>query len=67
MFNNAVTCTIKAHRDVGSVHHIVAVCVPGNVALSTFQFSYRVKDNDSIVRIYPGIEELDVTYRRCPN
>jgi hypothetical protein len=67
IFNNAVTCTIKAHKDVGSVHHIVAVCAPGNVALSTFQFSYRVKDNNSIVRIYPGIEELDVTYSRCPN
>jgi hypothetical protein len=67
LFNAAVTCTIKARKDAGVIHHIVATCAPGNVALSTFQFSYRVKDDNNIVRIYPGIEELDVTYSRCPN
>jgi hypothetical protein len=65
IFNNAATCTIKAQKEAGSVHQIVAVCAPGNVALSTFQFSYRVNDDNSIVRIFPGIEELDVTYHRC--
>ena len=59
------TCTIKTRKDAGQVHHIVATCAPGNVALSTFQFSYRVKDENNIVRIFPGIEELDVAYGRC--
>jgi hypothetical protein len=66
IFNNAVTCTIKARKDTGAIHNIVASCAPGNVALSTFQFSYRVKNENSIIRIYPGIEALDVTYGRCP-
>jgi hypothetical protein len=66
LFNNAVTCTIKARKDTGAIHNIVASCAPGNVALSTFQFSYRVKNENSIIRIYPGIEALDVTYGRCP-
>jgi hypothetical protein len=66
IFNDSVTCTVKAQKDVGALHHIVAVCAPGNVALSTFQFSYRVKNDNSIIRIYPGVEELDVTYGRCP-
>ena len=61
----AGTCTIKTRKDVGPVHHIVAICAPGNVALSTFQFSYQVKDNNNIVRIFPGIEELNVAYGRC--
>jgi len=61
----AGTCTIKSRKDVGPVHHLVANCAPGNVALSTFQFSYRVKDNNNIIRIFPGIEELDVAYSRC--
>lgn len=65
IFSANVTCTIKTRKDAGAVHHIVAVCAPGNVALSTFQLSYRVKDNNSIVRIYPGVEELDETYGRC--
>jgi hypothetical protein len=67
LFNTAVTCTIKARKDAGAIHHIVAACAPGNVALSTFEFSYRVKDDNNIVRIYSGIEELNVTYSRCPN
>lgn len=63
---NSATCTIKARKVVGSVTHLVASCAAGNVALSTFQFSYRVKDENTISRIFPGIKELDVTYGRCP-
>jgi hypothetical protein len=61
----AGTCTIKSRKDAGSVHHLVARCAAGNVALSTFQFSYRVKDNNNIIRIFPGLEELNVAYGRC--
>jgi hypothetical protein len=61
----AGTCTIKSRKVVGPVHHLVATCAAGNVALSTFQFSYQVKDNNNIVRIFPGIEELNVGYGRC--
>ena len=68
--NNSVvgknaTCTIKAKKIVGPVTHIVAVCAAGNVALSTFQFSYTIKDDNNIIRIFPGIEELNTTYARC--
>jgi hypothetical protein len=65
IFSAAGTCTIKTRKDAGPVHHLVATCAPGNVALSTFQFSYRIKDNSSIIRIFPGIEELNVAYGRC--
>lgn len=59
------SCTIKAHKEIGQIHHIVAICAAGNVALSTFQFSYEIKDNNKIVRLFPGIEELNVDYSRC--
>ena len=59
------TCTIKARKSVGLTTHLVAMCAAENVAFSTFQFSYRVKSDDSIVRVFPGIEELDVEYYRC--
>ena len=62
---NSGTCTIKARKVDGPVTHLVATCAAGNVALSTFQFSYRVKDENTIVRIFPGLAELDVTYNRC--
>lgn len=65
IIGNAATCKIKTRKVDGPITHLVATCAAGNVALSTFQFSYRVKDENTIVRIFPGIKELDVTYGRC--
>ena len=62
--NNA-TCKILSHKVAGPVSHLVAQCASENVAFSTFQFSYRVNDDNSITRIYPGVEELNVNYARC--
>jgi len=62
--NNA-TCAIKSRKEAGPVTHLVAECAAENVAFSTFQFSYRVNDDNNIVRIFPGIEELNVSYARC--
>jgi hypothetical protein len=62
--NNA-KCKITSRKSAGPVTHLVAECAAENVAFSTFQFSYRVKDDNNIVRIFPGIEELNVNYGRC--
>lgn len=62
--NNAA-CKIVSQKVAGPVTHLVAQCAAENVAFSTFQFSYRVKDDNNIVRIFPGIEELNVNYGRC--
>jgi len=62
--NNA-TCAIKSRKEAGPVTHLVAECAAENIAFSTFQFSYRVNDDNNIVRIFPGIEELNVAYGRC--
>jgi len=61
----AGTCTIKVRKSVGPVTHLIAVCAPGSVALSTFQFSYKVTDENTIVRVFPGVTALDTIYRRC--
>ena len=58
-------CTIKTRKTIGSVTHVIANCST-DVALQTVQFSFRVKDDNHIVRIYPGLEELDIAYGRCP-
>lgn len=59
------TCMIKSRKVAGPVTHLVAECAAENVAFSTFQFSYRVDDENNIVRIFPGIDELNVAYGRC--
>ena len=62
--NNA-TCKIVSQKVAGPVSHLVAQCAAENVAFSSFQFSYRVNDENSITRIFPGVEELNVAYSRC--
>ncbi len=62
--NNA-TCKIVSRKVAGPLTHLVAQCAAENVAFSTFQFSYRVDGDDKIVRIFPGVEELNVDYSRC--
>ena len=62
--NNA-TCKIVSQKVAGPVTHLVAQCAAENIAFSTFQFSYRVTDENNIVRIFPGVEELNVSYSRC--
>ena len=59
------TCKIKTRKTIGSVTHVIASCST-DVALQTVQFSFRVKDDNHIIRIYPGLEELDIAYGRCP-
>lgn len=34
--------------------------------LDTIQFSLRLLDDNHIVRLFPGIPELEFTYERCP-
>jgi hypothetical protein len=64
--NNAA-CKIVSRKVAGPVTHLVAQCAAENVAFSTFQFSYWVNGDNSITRIFPGIEELNVNYGRCKN
>ena len=62
--NNA-SCKIISRKVAGPITHLVAQCAAENVAFSTFQFSYRADGDNKIVRIFPGVEELNVDYSRC--
>jgi hypothetical protein len=59
------TCAITLRKKDGAVVHLVATCST-DIALQNMQFSLRVEDKDRIVRIYPGLPELDTTYFHCP-
>lgn len=58
-------CTIKTRKTDGPVTHLIGTCST-DVALQTVQFSFRVSDDNNIIRIYPGVEELNTKYGRCP-
>jgi hypothetical protein len=58
-------CAIKTRKAEGPLVHVIATCST-DVALQTMQFSFRIRDENNIIRIYPGVEELSTRYGRCP-
>jgi hypothetical protein len=55
---------IKSRKDDGQDINIVVSCASG-VMLSNVQFFLKVVDDNSVTRLFPGIEGMEVTYHRC--
>jgi hypothetical protein len=61
------TCTIKARKEDGSLINFIAACA-SDIMASNIQFSAKVIDDNTIMRIFPGMgDELAMKYSRCPN
>jgi hypothetical protein len=58
-------CRIKARKDSGPDVNLIAACAT-DIMLSSVQFSLRELDANSIVRLFPGIEDMEIRYHRCP-
>jgi hypothetical protein len=61
----AASCVIKNRKEESKTIQLIAVCST-DVALSTLQLSLKIIDDNNITRVFPGIEELNVKYTRCP-
>jgi hypothetical protein len=59
-------CRIKARKDDGVNVNLVAACAT-DIMLSSVQFSLKELDGNSIVRLFPGIEDMEISYHRCPS
>ena len=57
-------CSIKSRKDDGRNVNIVVGCASG-IMLSNVQFVLKVTDDDSVTRLFPGIEGMEVRYHRC--
>ena len=57
-------CSIKSRKDDGQNINIVVSCASG-IMLSNVQFFLKVVDDDSVTRLFPGIEGMEVSYHRC--
>jgi hypothetical protein len=57
------TCTIKNQRRDGNTVHLLAACAT-DIMFSTVPFSLRLGDGQ-LTRIFPGMENIQITYRRC--
>ena len=58
-------CKIKTKKENGGNINLIAACA-SDIMLSTVQFSLKELDANSLVRLFPGIEDMEIRYHRCP-
>ena len=58
-------CRIKAKKDEGKVINQVAACA-SDIMLQNVQFSLREVDANTVIRMFPGMEGMEIRYARCP-
>jgi hypothetical protein len=58
-------CKIKTKKEDGDTVNIVAGCAT-DIMLSNVQFSLKMLEPNRISRIFPGIDEMAISYHRCP-
>jgi hypothetical protein len=57
------TCTIKNRKQDGDTIHLVAACAT-DIMFSSVPFSLRL-GNGQLTRLFPGMDNIQITYRRC--
>jgi hypothetical protein len=58
-------CKIKTKKEDGDTVNIIAGCA-SDIMLSNVQFSLKMLEPNKISRIFPGIEDMAISYHRCP-
>ena len=58
-------CRIKAKKDDGKTINLVAACA-SDIMLQSVQFSLREVDANAVIRMFPGMEGMEIKYARCP-
>ena len=58
-------CRIRTKKDDGKTINLVAACA-SDIMLQNVQFSLREVDANTVIRMFPGMEGMEITYARCP-
>jgi hypothetical protein len=61
----AATCRIIRTKVEENVVHMVASCAT-DVMLSNVQLILRIVNEDEVSRIFPGMQDMEIPYYRCP-
>jgi hypothetical protein len=59
------TCKILRTKTDQALVHMVASCAT-DVMLSNVQLSLRILEQDKINRVFPGMEDMEMPFFRCP-
>lgn len=57
-------CRIKARKVDGPNINLIAACA-SDIMLSSVQLSAREIDANTLMRLFPGMEEMEIKYYRC--
>ncbi|MCP3369374.1 hypothetical protein [Bradyrhizobium cajani] len=57
-------CRIRARKDTGPNVNLIASCAT-DMMLSSVQFSLKELDANSLIRLFPGMEDMEIRYHRC--
>jgi hypothetical protein len=57
-------CDIKTRKQDGPTTHLILGCAT-DVMLSSVQASFKMVGNDRIIRIFPGVSDMEIPYERC--
>lgn len=58
-------CKIKTRKENGDTVNIIAGCAT-DIMLSNVQFSLKMLEPNKISRMFPGLEDMAISYYRCP-
>jgi len=58
-------CTIKSKKENGQETTLMASCA-SDIMIDQIQLSFKIVDDNTIVRRFPGMETLETSYARCP-
>ncbi|WP_244443022.1 hypothetical protein [Bradyrhizobium sp. Ai1a-2] len=59
-----VRCRIKATKVDGPNINLIAACA-SDIMLSSVQLSAKEVDADTLLRLFPGMEGMEIRYYRC--
>jgi hypothetical protein len=59
-------CRIKARKDDGKSINLVASCATDIMLCRACSLSLRELDANNVIRMFPGMEDMEIRYARCP-
>jgi hypothetical protein len=59
------SCKIKTRKEDGQTVNIIAGCAT-DIMLSNVQFNLKVLEPNKISRTFPGMQDIETSYYRCP-
>ena len=59
------SCRIKSRKEDGQTVNIIAGCAT-DIMLSNVQFSLKLIEPGKLLRTFPGMQDFEINYYRCP-